>query len=393
MSGGQNSDPSDEALAAESLVYIIDDDGDVLASAAFLLQSLGIRNRAFSSAESFLHSSDSLEPGCILSDFSMPGMSGLSLQQKLLSHSIEWPFILMSGQGDIPVAIEAIKKGAVEYLQKPFTDEQLLAALHSGFRALRSGGRKENLAIREALENGDVAPHYQPLVHLGTGRIKGFEALLRWNEPDKRIDTGNSIRNAFADDVLGRKLSRRMLECIIGDVARWREMDLPFGRISFNASTRDLENPLYAQEVLEQLKAAGVPPRAIQVEVVETVAFDPHTHVRETLEKLSLGGVPIALDDFGTGYASLTHLRALPVDTIKIDRSFVSTLEEPSSASIVKAMIGLAKGLEKEVVAEGVETREQVEFLKEHGCDTAQGFYFGQAVPAAEIPKFVKRPL
>lgn len=386
MAENRSSDRSHEALASDSFVYIIDDDGDVLASAAFLLQSLGIPNRAFSSAESFLHSADSLEPGCILCDFNMPGMSGLNLQQRLLSQAIEWPFILMSGQGDIPVAIEAIKKGAVEYLQKPFTDDQLLSVLHSGFRSLKSVGPVDNGSIREALKCGKVVPHYQPKIDLLTGRSAGFEALLRWDGADPRADTANAIRDAFADPILGLKLSRRMLECILADISGWVERGIAFGRISFNASSRDLENPHYAEEVLEKLERAGVVPGAIQIEVLETVAFDPHTHVRETLERLSNARVSIALDDFGTGYASLTHLRALPVDTIKIDRSFISTLDEPSSSSIVKAMIGLAKGLGKEVIAEGVETREQALFLKQQGCDVAQGFYFGQAVPANDVP-------
>ena len=381
--------PADQNVAGESFVYIIDDDGDVLASAAFLLQSLGIRNRTFSSAEIFLNSASSLEPGCILSDLNMPGMSGIALHQELLRHSIEWPFILMSGQGDIPVAIEAIKRGAVNYLQKPFSDDQLLAVLHSAFQSLKSAPARDNLAIREALESNRVLPHYQPKVDLRTGRITGFEALLRWNE-DAVGDRESAIHEAFADPSLGRKLSRRMLECVLADMSAWIERAVPFGRISFNASTRDLENPDYAREVLEGLKRSGVPASAIQVEVVETVAFDPHNHVRETLEKLSRAKVSIALDDFGTGYASLTHLRALPVDTIKIDRSFVSTLNEKASASIIKAIIGLARGLDKEVVAEGAETQEQVAFLKEQGCDTAQGFYFGQARPTAEIPDLLR---
>ncbi|MBA3676529.1 MAG: EAL domain-containing response regulator [Sphingosinicella sp.] len=391
MSENSVSNRSATALAPDSFVYIIDDDGDVLASAAFLLQSLGIPNRTFSGAESFLHSADSLEPGCILCDFNMPGMSGLKLQQKLLSQAIEWPFILMSGQGDIPVAVEAIKKGAVEYLQKPFTDDQLLAVLHSGFRSLKSAGPTDNLAIRGALKGDRVVPHYQPKVDLRTGRPNGFEALLRWDGADSRADTANAIRDAFADPALGEKLSRRMLECILLDVAGWLKSDIPFGRISFNASGRDLENPNYAEEVLQQLARAGVRPDSIQIEVLETVAFDPHTHVRRTLERLSNANISIALDDFGTGYASLTHLRALPVDTIKIDRSFVSTLGEKSSASIVRAMIGLAKGLDKEVIAEGVETKEQVAFLKQNGCDTAQGYYFGQAIPGEDVPSTFAR--
>lgn len=371
---------------AEPLVYIVDDDGQVLTSVGFLLQTLKIRCRTFAGAEIFLDSVDSLEPGCIISDLNMPGMSGLQLQEELLKSSLDWPFILMSGQGDIPAVVQTVKKGAIEFLEKPFSEESLLAALHSGFHLLADRPRLLLEPISRALQDGKIGPHYQPKRNLKTGKVTGFEALLRGVDGDEHVQA-EAIREAFDDARLCRALSERMLDRIVVDISQWTKAGVEFGQISFNAAPKDLEDPLYAQALLDRISNAGIDPARLQVEVVETVAFNPETHsVRDALETLSGGGVSVALDDFGTGYASLTHLRSLPVDAIKIDRSFVAALQEPSSQSIVRAIVGLGKGLGKEVVAEGVETLAQSTFLTEIGCDTAQGFLFGRAVPADEVP-------
>jgi EAL domain-containing protein (putative c-di-GMP-specific phosphodiesterase class I) len=139
--------------------------------------------------------------------------------------------------------------------------------------------------------------------------------------------------------------------------------------------------------VLGKLEKWSIPANQIHIEVTESVSLGPDaTEVKESLATLRKAGVMVALDDFGTGYASLTHLQDLPFDYIKIDRSFIARSEEPSSASIIKAMIGLSTGLGKGTVAEGVETTEQARFLKEQGCQIGQGHLFGRPAPAEAVP-------
>lgn len=291
--------------------------------------------------------------------------------------------------------MQTVKRGAIEFLEKPFTEERLLEALHSAFRVLKDRPRSRLEPVRLALEEGHIVPHYQPKVHLRTGRIMGFEALLRWVKPGSCENVEETIREAFEDERLGTALSQKMLNLIVRDISNWRAAGLAFGQVSFNAAPRDLEDPSYSELLLELITRKAVSPSALQVEVLETVALNPESHhVRETLERLSCAGLSVALDDFGTGYASLTHLRSLPVDTIKIDRSFVASLHEVSSQSIVRAITGLCQGLGKEVVAEGVETNEQCQLLAGIGCDTGQGFLFGRAVGPEEVPQLLRsRPV
>lgn len=376
----------------QNIVYIIDDDEDVRASAAFLLDSFGISCRTFDRADIFLDTLASLPPGCILSDLRMPGLSGLDLQTELLRRSFDWPLIFMTGHGDIPTVVHALKKGALEFIEKPFTDERLLAVLNDGFALVGRCRKSECERVREALQQGNILPHYQPKVDLRSGTVVGFEALLRWDTQRSATERCKAIHDAYEDPALGSALTERMLDCIMADIKGWIEAGTRFGHVSINASSCDIEDPAYADRLLARLEEAGVPASAIQVEVTETVTLDPQAHVvRETLDKLFAAGITIALDDFGTGFASLTHLQNLPVQVIKIDRAFVATLEDKSSASIVKAIVGLARGLGKEVVAEGVETRLQARFLSANGCDFAQGYLFGPGLPAAEVPAALER--
>jgi len=377
-------------MGPKDFVYIVDDDGDVLASTEFLLKSLGIGCRTFSSAEQLLHAITDMAPGCILTDLRMPTMSGLDLQAELLACSFDWPLIFMTGHGDIPTVVTAVKNGAIEFIQKPFSDEQLLTALHAGFAALRDRRISAGEAVRDALRRDKVLPHYQPKVDLSSGTVIGFEALLRWTPQPSHLDTCKAIHDAFEDRVLGAALTQRMLQQIFSDMAGWISSGVPFGHVAINASSGDLEDPDYVPGLVRALTKNGIPPEAVQVEVTETVTVDPSAHlVRSSLEKLSSAGIAIALDDFGTGFASLTHLQNLPVDVIKIDRSFLANLDSPSSASIIKAIVGLSKGLGKQVVAEGVETAAQAKFLVETGCEIGQGFLFGRAMPASEVPRIV----
>lgn len=249
--------------------------------------------------------------------------------------------------------------------------------------------RSSMLSIaRDIVRDDRVVPFYQAKVGLATGTIRGFEALLRWKHPVFGSQPPATIAAAFDDLELAVGLSERMLEGIVGDMRRWLDDGVAFGRIAFNLSPAEFRRGDLADRILNRLARAHVPFDRLELEVTETVFVGRGAEcVATTLETFSRAGVHIALDDFGTGYASLTHLKAFPVHTIKIDKSFVSNLDtDPGDAAIIDAVVALGHRLGMTVVAEGVETEAQARYLLAQGCDMAQGYLFGRSVPRDAVP-------
>ena len=245
---------------------------------------------------------------------------------------------------------------------------------------------------RTALSENRIIPYYQPKVSLRTGACIGFEALLRWHHPSG-IRPPQSIKAAFDDPAISVQLTDRMLDRVIEDITFWRDSGIDAGRIAINGSAADFRRGDLADRILQRLHLAGLPSSVLELEVTETVFVSQEVmNVAEILRTLSQAGVTIALDDFGTGYASLTHLKQFPVDTIKIDRSFISRLGKAESEdnAIVSAVIGLARSLGVTTVAEGIETTAQAAHLVRHQCDIGQGFLFGRPMPAARVADVIQ---
>lgn len=287
-----------------------------------------------------------------------------------------------------------------EYLQKQ-ADLALYHSKSSGrgaFKmfvpALRQEAQRTASALEvaaKAVEAGWIMPFYQPKVVLASGAIGGFEALLRWQHPRGGIQSPEKIAPAFNDTELGTAIGERMRSCVLSDMRRWLDAGLSIGRIAINASAAEFRRDDYAERVLEELRKTGVPAHCLEVEVTESVFLGSSTQlVERALRTLSVEGVTIALDDFGTGYASLSHLKRFPVNTLKIDRTFVSGLEsDAGDAAIVKAVVSLGHNLGIEIVAEGVETAFQASLLQRMSCDLVQGFHFGRPMPAGDVPSFI----
>lgn len=240
---------------------------------------------------------------------------------------------------------------------------------------------------RHALRTDSIVPFYQPKVCLRTGTCVGFEALLRWHD-HLGLQRPAGITAAFDDPALSVQLTDRMLDRVIADMLFWRDSDVDFHSVAVNGSAGDFMRGDFADRILNRLHQAGLPPSALELEVTETVFLGQLADtVSAALNTLSQEGVTIALDDFGTGYASLTHLKQFPVDSIKIDRSFVSMLGvvETEDAAIVGAVIDLANNLDIRTVAEGIETPEQLAHLMVKGCDVGQGYLFGRPMGAGQV--------
>ncbi|WP_237477484.1 putative bifunctional diguanylate cyclase/phosphodiesterase [Lichenibacterium dinghuense] len=250
--------------------------------------------------------------------------------------------------------------------------------LHSVFDARRAAIEK----VRCAARDGRIVPFYQPKVRLADRTSCGHEALVRITNPDGTVSGPADFAQAFDDAEAARTMDGRVLEGVVRDLARWRAAGLSPGPISLNVSEASLQGG-YVDRLLALLAEADLPASAIEVEIVETVLLGTDSRTTEPLfAKLHRAGISIALDDFGTGFASLSHLRDLPIDTLKLDKSFVLGLAaKPQNRAIVRSVVDLAHNLCLSVVAEGIETEEACAFLRATGCDAGQGFLFGAALP------------
>jgi len=234
-------------------------------------------------------------------------------------------------------------------------------------------------ALRHALAEQEFRLVYQPVIDLATGRTTGFEALLRWQRPGHGLVRPATFIPVAEDSGLIVPLGR----WVIGEAARqaryWLDLGLDFGRIAVNVAVAQVTRPGFAEDFLGQLALAGVSPERLSIEITESLFLDPQAPVAEALARLRDAGVEIAIDDFGTGYSSLAYLKRLPIDTLKLDKSFTGDLpHDADDVSITRAILGLAETLSLSVVAEGIETREQRTFLQSLGCARGQGYLFGR---------------
>lgn len=248
------------------------------------------------------------------------------------------------------------------------------------------------LIARDAIADDRIVPFYQAKVDLKTCRIVGFEALLRWHHHRRGLQPPKAIDAAFDDMELAARLTDRMIDRVIHDARGWLDRGIDFRRIAINGSAPDFVRGDFAERLLDRLHRADIPPSRIELEVTESVFIGQIAdNVERILNTLSRAGTTIALDDFGTGYASLSHIKQFPVDTLKIDQSFISAraVDDPDDLAIVRAVISLGQSLGISTVAEGVESLAQVNLLRREGCDVGQGYLFGRAVAAAQVPKVV----
>jgi len=242
--------------------------------------------------------------------------------------------------------------------------------------------------LRRAVERGEFRLFYQPIVDLGSGRIEGLEALVRWQHPERGWIPPGDFIPMMEETGLIHALGRWVLEEACGKLFRWRN-----GRrlsLNVNLSVRQFSQPDLVEHIASALQRTGADPRGLKLEVTESVIADDVDAAVATLARFKALGIETCMDDFGTGYSSLSALHRLPLDTLKIDRSFVGRIgTEPDATVLVRTILMLAHGLGLAVVAEGVETPEQLRLLRELGCEYAQGFLFSRAVPAEEAERLL----
>lgn len=245
--------------------------------------------------------------------------------------------------------------------------------------------------ISRALKRGNLELYYQPKVRLADGAHRGFEALLRWVREDGSVVAAGAFEPALKDPGLSAEIGHFVLRSGLEQAAEWQRQGVAFGSIAINLGASQFRHRNLARTILERIANLGLTPEKIEVEVTEDVFLSRAAgHAPEICRELKQGGVTIAFDDFGTGFASLTHLREFPVDVLKIDRSFISRLgADASTTSIVHAVVDLARNLDLQTVAEGVETESQAQFLRAVGCEWAQGYLYARPMDARSVPAYL----
>ncbi len=252
--------------------------------------------------------------------------------------------------------------------------------------------------LRHALERGEFLLYYQPKVDIGSGRISGMEALVRWMRPQADRGEGKASMVSPADFIplaeetgliepIGAWVLKTACECN----RAWQRLGMPALRVAVNLSARQFVQANLVSDVARVLDASGLAPGSLELEITESMVMDNPEQAIRTLRQLKSMGIALAIDDFGTGYSSLGYLKRFPIDNIKIDRSFIKDIPGNSDdATITRTIIDMTHNLRLKVVAEGVETEAQLDFLREHGCDEMQGYYFSRPLAEDAFLKLVQ---
>jgi diguanylate cyclase (GGDEF)-like protein len=298
--------------------------------------------------------------------------------------------------------------GIASYPEDGATAEELLKSADTAMHRAKTGGRGQAVFFEErmnaeavarltldrdlrvAIERGELELWYQPKIDLGTGALAGVEALMRWRHPVHGLIPPERFIPLAEESGFIEQLGHWTLREACAQMRAWSDKELGIGSIAVNVSPRQFRRRGLLEFIHECVREAGVPPSSIGIEITEGLLMERGDAVEQLLDELSEMGHGIALDDFGAGFSSMAYLKRFPVREIKIDRMFIADLERGADAvAIVAAMVAMSHALGLTVVAEGVETREQMTLLERLDCDQVQGFFISAPVPAAELERFL----
>jgi len=363
-----------------------------------LLQQIAIRLQSVLRAHDHLSRFGGDEFVVIVSEIG--DSSDAALVATRLLHSLEMPISVGStaiySSASIGIALYPDDARSVEALLK-HADTAMYQAKEQGrnrflfYQAQQTARVVERLTLdtrlRQALERDELLLHYQPVVAFTSQRIVGFEALLRWNDPERGLVMPGAFIPSAEDSGLIVQLGEWVLEAACTQLRDWQKQGKADGMtLAVNVSTRQFEGRRLVKSVEQVLGRTGLAAQCLELEITENVMLIMNDEVRSSLDSLRAMGVRLSLDDFGTGYSSLSYLKQLPFHRLKIDQSFVSKLPgQKGDTQIVTTILALAKGFELEVIAEGIETRAQYDFLREHGCQFGQGYLMSRPQAADQL--------
>ena len=383
-------------------ILLVDDEPFALKLLSHQLEKLGFVN-----VISHEHAADALAQmefgtetvGLILCDLQMPGMDGVEFIRELVRIGYTGGLVLVSGEDErVLQTAEKLSKAhrlnVLGALHKPVSQEQLKQVLNN--HALRAAAAHvvhktyTPEALWRAITGGKLVNYYQPKVDIASGAVTGVETLVRWHHPEDDIVFPDQFIATAEEHGLIDELTRTVLASALRQARLWQDAGLHF-HVAVNVSMNNLGSLEFPDFVARAALNAGVQPASLVLEVTESRLMKNPLAALDILTRLRLKRIGLSIDDFGTGHSSLAQLRDIPFDELKIDRSFVhGAWRDSSLRAIFDASLGMAKQLGMKTVAEGVEDRDDWDFLRKTGCDMAQGYFIARPMPADDLPAWIQ---
>jgi EAL domain-containing protein (putative c-di-GMP-specific phosphodiesterase class I)/CheY-like chemotaxis protein len=386
----------------EVKILMLDDDPFMLKLLGHVLSDLGfIQVTAFDSGRDALAWTDRPDssPDLILLDLNMPEMDGIEFVRHLVERRYSGSLILISGEDQriLQTAEKLVRAHEISILgclNKPVQPENLSALLakwtppcpHKPRAVKKAYGSGE---VYAAILNGELVNFYQPKVDLASGKVLGVETLVRWRHPKDGMVFPDHFISVAEEHGLIDDLTRSVINEAFLQTKSWQDDGLHL-RVAINISMDNLASLEFADNVAAAASSAGIAPAGIVLEVTESQLMKSLSVSLEILTRLCLKRFSLSIDDFGTGHSSLSQLRDIPFDELKVDQGFVhGAASNDTLSAIYHASLGLAKQLGMKTVAEGVEDRSDWDFMRSTGCDMAQGYFIAKPMPAGEIPDWI----
>ncbi|BAZ68058.1 MAG: EAL domain-containing response regulator [Pelatocladus maniniholoensis HA4357-MV3] len=350
-------------------------------------------------------------PDLILCDLMMPEIDGygvlINLRQEPLTATT--PFIFLTAKSTKTDFRQGMELGADDYLTKPFTRAELLSAIDGRLQKQATlkqyfsassqlqAFNSEMLAVKNILQGAieeekfrQFYVEYQPQIDINSGKIIGAEALLRWQSPELGIVATSELIPLAESTGLIIPIGEWVLQSVCQQNKAWQNAGYSPLCIAVNFSARQFAQPDLNKKIVKFLASSNLEPHCLELELTESLIMQDINTAIATMNELRSLGIKIAIDDFGTGYSSLMYLKKLPINKLKIDRYFIHNIvNDPQKAAITTALIQMGHNLNLQVIAEGVETESELEFLQKYNCDAMQGFLFSRPVAAGEFQKFL----
>jgi EAL domain-containing protein (putative c-di-GMP-specific phosphodiesterase class I)/FixJ family two-component response regulator len=392
-------------------ILIIEDEESVRENLLDLLEAEDFEAIAAANGRIGVHLAISEVPDLILCDMVMPEIDGLgvltALRQDPMTATI--PFIFLTAKSTKSDFRQGMNMGADDYITKPFTRAELLSAIMN--RLEKYATLKKYLSPQNTIHNfspkmqllemslhraikqhnfQEFEIYYQPIVDIASGKIVAAESLLRWNSPELGIIYPTEFIPLAESTGLIVPIGKWVLKRVCQQIKSWRDTGIRSLIVAVNLSVIEFNQPNFIKKILNFIETNDLEPDCLELELTESMIMQDINSAIATMSKLQSLGVKIAIDDFGTGYSSLIYLKNLPINTLKIDRYFIHNVANDfQKSAITRALIQMAHNLNLDVVAEGVETEVELDFLRQYNCNSMQGFLFSRPLPAAEFENFL----